>query len=105
VNHVCTHKNTTLLCSAQSAASIPPAVRRGFNHFALWKQPDEMLNGILARRTSMTIDILNDLFELLRDPHEFIWIDMDSPFDSDWRYRVSMMSPIRVIPIDKNQMP
>jgi DNA polymerase III delta prime subunit len=98
VNHVCTHRNTTLLCSIQSAASIPPMVRRGFNHFALWKQPDEMLNGMLARRTSITSDILNDLFGLLQDPHEFIWIDLDSPIDSDWRYRVGLMNPIRVIP-------
>lgn len=99
VNHACTHRNTTLLCSIQSAASIPPIVRRGFNHFVLWKQPDEMLNKILARRTSITPAILNDLFGLLYDPREFIWIDLDSPIDSDWRYRVGMMSPIRVIPI------
>lgn len=98
VNHACTHRNTTLLCSIQSAASIPPVVRRGFNHFVLWKQPDEMLNGILARRSSITPAILNDLFMLLQDPHEHIWIDLDSPIDSDWRYRIGMMEPIRVIP-------
>jgi DNA polymerase III delta prime subunit len=98
VNHACTHRNATLLCSIQSATNIVPAVRRGFNHFALWKQPDEQLNKLLARRTSITPELLNDLFGLLRDPHEFIWIDLDSPIDSDWRYRVGLMNPIMVIP-------
>lgn len=98
VNHACTHRNTTLMCSIQSAANIPAIVRRGFNHFALWKQPDKNLNDLLARRTSITPAIINDLFDLLRDPKEFIWIDLDSPIDSDWRYRVCMMEPIRVIP-------
>lgn len=98
VNHVCTHRNTTLLCSIQSASNIPPIVRRGFNHFALWKQPDEMLNKILARRTSITPSVLNSLFTILKDPHEYIWIDLDSPIDSEWRYRLGFMEPIRVIP-------
>ncbi len=98
VNHVCTHRNTTLLCSIQSAASIPAQVRRGFNHFGLWKQPDEMLNKILARRTSITPAVLNDLFMFIRDPHEFIWIDLDSPIDSEWHFRHGFMSPIRVTP-------
>ena len=98
VNHACTHRNTTLLCSIQSAASIPAIVRRGFNHFVLWKQPDEMLNKILARRTSVSPETMSDLFMLIKDPHEFIWIDLDSPIDSDWRYRLGMMNPIKVVP-------
>lgn len=98
VNHVCTHRNTTLICSIQSAASIPASVRRGFNHFGLWKQPDEMLNKILARRTSITPAVLSDLFRFTSTPHEFIWIDLDSPLDSDWRYRYGYMIPIRITP-------
>lgn len=98
VNHACTHRNTTLLCSIQSAASIPACVRRGFNHFALWKQPDDMLNKMLARRSGMKPDMLEDLFELLENPHEFIWVDLDSDWDSPWRYRLGLMSPIQITP-------
>lgn len=98
VNHMCTHRNTTLMCSIQSAANIPPMIRRGFNHFALWKQADENLNKLMARRTGVTTEELNVLFGLLRDPHEFIWIDLDSPIDSDWRYRLNFMSPIYAFP-------
>lgn len=100
VNHGCTHRNTTLLCSIQSAVSLPASVRRGFNHFALWKQPDQMLNKMLAQRCSMRPEMLDDLFGLLRDPHEFIWIDLDSGPDSPWRYRLGMMEPITIEPID-----
>lgn len=100
VNHACTHRNTTLLCSIQSATSIPACIRRGFNHFALWKQPDQMLNKILAQRASISHEMLGDLFGLLRDPHEFIWIDLDSDNDSEWRYRIGLMEPIQIVPVN-----
>lgn len=88
VNHVCTHRNATLMCSIQSASSIPAKVRRGFNHYIVWPQPDRALDEIIAKRAGVPSDMLNDLFGLLRDPKEFVWIDMDSPPDSEWRYRV-----------------
>lgn len=100
VNHGCTHRNTTLLCSIQSAVSLPASVRRGFNHFALWKQPDQMLNKMLAQRSGISSGMLDDLFTLLKDPHEFIWIDLASGKDSPWRYRLGMMDPILIEPVD-----
>lgn len=99
VNHVCTHRNATLLCSIQSAASIPAAVRRGFNHYVIWPQPDRALDEIIAKRAGIPNGMLNDLFGLLRDPREFLWIDMDSPPDSEWRYRVGF-EPVERYPPD-----
>ena len=88
VNHVCTHRNTTLMCSIQSASSIPVAARRGFNHYVVWPQPDRTLDKIIANRAGIPLGMLDDLFGLLRGPKEFVWVDMDSPQDSVWRYRV-----------------
>lgn len=97
VNHVCTHRNTTLLCSIQSASNLRPMVRRGFNHYVMWKQPDIVLNKILAHRAGIHPDVLEALFSLTHDPHEFVWIDLDSPKDSQWRYRV-MFEPVAYYP-------
>lgn len=98
VNHACTHRNATLLCSIQSLMSIPPKARRGFNHFALWKQADKQLNKLVADRASIKSETLEDMFELCRDKYDFIYIDLDSPHDSEWRYRLNFLEPITIIP-------
>lgn len=94
VNHACTHRNATLICSAQSLMEIPAKVRRGFNNFALWKQADEQLNKMVARRCSIKPQTLEDMFELCRDKYDFIYIDLDAPHDSEMRYRLNFISPI-----------
>jgi hypothetical protein len=94
VNHACTHRGTTLLCSIQSATNIPARVRRGFNHYVVWPQPDAQLNDMIARRCGVDVETIQDLFQLLRNPYEFIWIDLDAQPASPWRYRLNMMSPI-----------
>jgi len=98
VNHACTHRNATLMCSIQSLMSIPPKARRGFNHFALWKQADKQLNKLVADRASIKPNTLEDMFELCKDKYDFIYIDLDSPHDSQWRYRLNFIEPITIIP-------
>lgn len=94
INQVATHCNCTTICSIQSLLNISPKVRRGFNHYVLWKQYDKMLNQLVAQRSSIEPDILDDLFKLCSDKFDFIWIDLDAPMDSQWRYRLNYLYPI-----------
>ena len=96
VNHICTHRNTTLMCSIQSLMSIPAKARRGFNHFALWKQADKQLNRLVADRASIRPEVLEDLFELCKDKYDFIYVDLDTPHDMPWRYRLNFIEPINI---------
>lgn len=95
-NYVCTHRDTTLICSIQSMMSIPAKVRRAFNHFALWRQNDGILNKMIAGRCGVGMDFLEDLFSLCKNKHEFIYIDLDEGPDSVNRYRLNWMYPIVV---------
>lgn len=94
VNHVATHRNTTVICSIQSLINIPPKSRRAFNHIALWKQADKAVDQMAAARSGIPYDTLRDFFGLCRSPYDFIWIDLDSDHDSPWRYRLDFISPI-----------
>ncbi len=98
VNHACTHRNATLICSVQSLLNVPPKARRGFNQYALWKQVDKGLNKMIASRASMTPETLDDLFQLCKDRHDFIYIDLDAPHDGQWRYRLNFLEPITIVP-------
>lgn len=98
VNHVCTHRNTTLMCSIQSLLNIPAKARRGFNHLALWPQADTTVNQMAAQRAGLKYDMLKDLFGLCKSRHDFIWIDLDRNPDSPWRYRLNFSVPITIVP-------
>jgi len=94
VNHVATHRNTTVICSIQSLINIPPKSRRAFNHIALWRQADKAVDQMAATRSGIPYDTLRDFFGLCNSPYDFIWIDLDSDHDSPWRYRLDFISPI-----------
>lgn len=94
VNHICTHKNTTLMCSIQSMINIPCKARRGFNHIVLWKQADADVNRLSAERAAISNEMLDDLFGLCQSRHDFIWIDLDEQIDSKWRFRLNFIEPI-----------
>jgi hypothetical protein len=96
VNHICTHRNTTLICSIQSILNLPPKARRGFNHLVLWKQADKDVNRMSAQRASIDPAMLEDMFELCETKYDHIWIDLDEPHDSPWRYRLNFIWPIRI---------
>jgi hypothetical protein len=97
VNEICTHCNTLLLCSIQSLLNIGPKCRRGFNQYILWRQCDDQLNKLIANRTSMKPEILDDLFKLCSSNFDNITIDLDSDRDSEWRYRLNYIYPIEFI--------
>lgn len=96
VNHVATHKNTTVICSIQSLLNIPAKCRRAFNHIVLWKQADNMVNQMAAQRAGVPTETLDDLFGLCTEPHDFIWVDLDTHRDSPWRYRLDFLYPISI---------
>ena len=96
VNHVATHRNTTVMCSIQSLLNIPPKCRRAFNHFVLWPQTDGEVNKMVARRAGIKPEVLDDLFQACRNKYDNIWVDTDADEGSLWRYRRNLMSPITV---------
>lgn len=98
VNFVCTHRNTALLCSIQSLTNIPPKCRRGFNHYALWKQNDAHLNKLIESRCGIDHEFMEALFDLCKTRHDFIYIDTEAHRDSGWRYRLNWMSPVFIEP-------
>lgn len=105
VNYVATHNNATVLCSIQSLLNLPPKARRGFNHFVLWRQRDSMLNQLVAHRSGISPDELERLFGLCETRHDFIWIDCDADADSEWRYRLCMIEPIRFVSLESLGLP
>lgn len=96
INHVCTHYNTTLICSIQSLLSIPPKARRGFNNIALWKQADNAVNIMAASRCGISLEMLMDMFQLFKSKFDFLYIDLDRGYDDPYRYRLNLCWPITI---------
>jgi len=97
MNFGSSHKNTTVLCSIQSIVNLPPNCRRGFNNYVLWKQSDKMANTLAATRAGIPPAELDELFGLCQGKHDSIWIDCDRANDDDYRFRLNMLTPIKVI--------
>jgi len=97
LNYGSTHKNTSVIASIQNITSIPPKARRGFNQFCLWRSPDENATALAATRAGVPTGMLKELFGLCTDPHDSIWVDTDQPHDSQWRYRLNFLTPIRAV--------
>lgn len=95
VNFVSTHRNCAVITSIQGVTSLPPKVRRAFDNFCLWKQPDSAASVLAANRCGIPPAMLEDLFGLCHDRHESIWVDAAQPPDSEWRYRLCFTTPIR----------
>ncbi len=81
--YVSTHKNTSIIMTAQNFFDIPPSIRRMSNIFILWKILDRDLLGVLGRRVGYCkndmIALANDYFVHYRDS---LWFDntQDSPY-------------------------
>lgn len=97
LNYGSTHKNTAVIASIQNITSIPPKARRGFNQFCLWRSPDENATALAATRAGVPTGMLKELFGLCENPHDCIWVDTDQPHDSQWRYRLNFLTPIRAV--------
>lgn len=95
LNYCSTHRNTAVICSIQSALSLPPRARRAFDHYALWPQPDKSASNMAATRAGIPPGMLQELFGLCESRHDCIWIDTTRNQDDPYRYRLNMLWPIR----------
>jgi len=79
--YVSTHKNVSVIGTAQEGFSIPAVPRRCANLWVLWKAKDWDSFGRIAKRAGLTKD---DLFDLMRrfGKQDSLWIDytIDTPY-------------------------
>ena len=74
--YVSTHKNVSVILTAQDPFRLLPTVRRCANVFVMWNNHDGDMIQRLARKCGMTSKKLLDLFhEHCEEPHDCIWLD------------------------------
>jgi len=75
--YVSTHKNISVMISAQDAFNLMPIVRRCCNVFILWKGTDKDSMATLARKIGSDKNELMTLFKkFCKKPRDSIWFDM-----------------------------
>ena len=73
---VSTHKHCSICLCAQDTFNVPPIVRRCSNLWVLWKMNDMDSLSNTARKTGMTAQNFNTIFnELMMNNHDSLWID------------------------------
>ena len=73
---VSTHKNISIVLAAQDTFNVPPIVRRCSNLWVLWKMNDMDSLSNTARKTGMSAQNFNTIFnELMMNNHDSLWID------------------------------
>jgi hypothetical protein len=76
---VSTHKNISIILCAQDTFNVPPIVRRCSNLWVLWKMQDMDSLSQTARKTGMSAQNFNTIFnELMMSDHDSLWIDTTS---------------------------
>jgi hypothetical protein len=76
---VSTHKNISICLAAQDTFNVPPIVRRCSNVWVLWKNDDLDSLASTARKTGMSSQNFNTIFnELMMNTHDSLWIDNTS---------------------------
>jgi hypothetical protein len=76
---VSTHKNISVCLAAQDTFNVPPIVRRCSNLWVLWKADDLDMLANTARKTGMSSQNFNTIFnELMMNTHDSLWIDNTS---------------------------
>ena len=74
--YVSTHKNVSVILTAQDPFRLIPSVRRCANVFVMWNNHDGDMIKRLARKCGMTPEKLVKLFEEhCQEAHDCIWID------------------------------
>ena len=75
--YVSTHKNISVLLSAQDPFNVPPCVRRCSNLFVLYKCVDTDSLSTLSRKVGFDAKVLNHLFRTVLPVHgDSLWIDL-----------------------------
>lgn len=75
---VSTHKNISVMLTAQDCFNIPPSIRRMSNLFIIWKNIDTDSFKMIARKCGMHMDDFTRIFkDIIGDnPHNSLWIDL-----------------------------
>ena len=77
VGYASTHKNVSVMVTAQDPFRILPTVRRCINVFVLWNNHDQDMLRTLARKTGKTVETLEHVLTTqCQGPHDSVWIDM-----------------------------
>lgn len=71
-----THKNISVCLTAQDCFSIPAIVRRTSNLFIFWKMLDLDALSNISRKTGMKSNDFKDIFQLCKDSHDSLWLDL-----------------------------
>ena len=75
--YVSTHKNTSVMMTAQDGFSIPAICRRCCSLWVIWKIDDTDSLKCIGRRVGMKSNEFSDIFnEHLQGPKDSLWIDM-----------------------------
>ena len=77
VGYASTHKNVSVMLTAQDPFRIPAAVRRCMNVFVLWNHHDQDMLRTLARKTGRSKESLEQVVAThCQGPHDCVWIDL-----------------------------
>ena len=77
--YVSTHKNISVMLTAQDGFNIPPIVRRCSTLFILWKSNDMDSLSQISRKSGMKTDEMKNVFKhICNEPRDSLWIDLTS---------------------------
>ena len=77
VGYASTHKNVSVMLTAQDPFRILPTVRRCMNIFVLWNNHDQDMLRTLARKTGKSKEALEQVLTThCQGPHDSVWIDL-----------------------------
>jgi hypothetical protein len=94
--HASTHRNLSIILCYQQFHKVPTAIRRGCNHYILFKNIDENELGQTANRVGTPVETLKEIFaDILRSPHDSLWIDLTAEQGSPYRYRLNLWNLIK----------
>lgn len=93
--HGSTHRNTAIALCFQSWHKIPPAIRRACTHYILFKSSDKVELAQIALRAGVPKEDLVDIMtNILRDPHDSLWIDLTKNPEDPLRLRLNLWTPV-----------
>ena len=95
VGYASTHKNVSVMVTAQDPFRILPTVRRCMNVFVLWNNHDQDMLRTLARKTGKSTESLEHVFAThCQEPHDSVWVDLTP--ESPAPFRKNGYEPISV---------
>lgn len=90
-----THKNTSVIITAQDYVQLPPNIRRLCNIFIIWKVHDLTSQKLLAKKIGLKERDLYELFKhVLNGPKDSLTVDMTD--DTPCKFRRNIGIPLNI---------